>query len=216
MDDKRANDLWFYHNSYWPPRDTVTAWLAEKWPTWRAPETRPPWFVEEWWKRFPSDWLPSDPATDFEGLEAPSMGRISDDESESEFLSLADVHLPEEPTVKNIADIADVLANAPPMHKEQIATILLSHDWAYLRKLGEVFSDCEDLEDHESLALLAEVFRGLVHLNDAAMYEALLSDDLWMGFVGAMEYDLRQGTPVLPSNMDIDADEAGALAPGGY
>ena len=61
LDDNRAHSLWETHNSHWPPRDTVCAWLAENWSAWQSPATRPVWFVSEWRARFPADWLPSDP-----------------------------------------------------------------------------------------------------------------------------------------------------------
>ena len=60
LDDHRAFVLCAFHNSHWPPRAAVCAWLSENWSTWLHPETRPVWFVSEWRARFPADWLPGD------------------------------------------------------------------------------------------------------------------------------------------------------------
>lgn len=41
----------------------------------------------------------------------------------------------------------------------------------YLTKLLKVFSDCEDLDDEESLRLLCHIFKAIVGLNDATLLE---------------------------------------------
>lgn len=41
----------------------------------------------------------------------------------------------------------------------------------YVVKLLKVFSDCEDLEDMESLRILCAIFKAIVALNDTALME---------------------------------------------
>ena len=48
---------------------------------------------------------------------------------------------------------------------------------------------CEDLEDRESLHLMYRLVRGLVLLNDASLFDELLSEENVMDVVGALEYE---------------------------
>lgn len=41
----------------------------------------------------------------------------------------------------------------------------------YVGKLLAVFSDCEDLDDHESLQVLCRIFKAIVGLNDGTLLE---------------------------------------------
>lgn len=54
----------------------------------------------------------------------------------------------------------------------------------YLTKLLKVFSDCEDMDDEESLRLLCNIFKAIVGLNDATLLEV---SGRVSTFVGAYE-----------------------------
>ncbi|CAM9606959.1 unnamed protein product, partial [Laminaria digitata] len=64
-------------------------------------------------------------------------------------------------------------------------------DGEYLTKLLKVFSDCEDLDDEESLRLLCHIFKAIVGLNDTTLLEVLLTDNLFVDMAGVFEYDLE-------------------------
>jgi len=58
-----------------------------------------------------------------------------------------------------------------------------------LRKLLDVFRMLEDLEDAEGLANCFKAVKGIVLLNDTHLFELLLSEEMVMDVVGALEYD---------------------------
>ena len=69
----------------------------------------------------------------------------------------------------------------------QVAQALLKK--GNLRKLLDVFRMLEDLEDAEGLANCFKAVKGIVLLNDTHLFELLLSEEMVMDVVGALEYD---------------------------
>lgn len=69
----------------------------------------------------------------------------------------------------------------------QVAQALLKK--GNLRKLLDVFRMLEDLEDAEGLVNCFKAVKGVVLLNDTNLFELLLSEEMVMDVVGALEYD---------------------------
>jgi len=89
--------------------------------------------------------------------------------------------------LRNVAAIADLLSEVPPFRRARLVELLLQSD--YVPQLVRVFGVAEDLECTDDLHHLYGVFKGLVLLNDASLYEQLLREDLVMSVFGALEYD---------------------------
>ncbi|TDL29640.1 DUF625-domain-containing protein [Rickenella mellea] len=59
----------------------------------------------------------------------------------------------------------------------------------YIKALLDVFHAAEEVENLDALHALCSCMQTILLLNDHAMYEHILSDELWVGVVGMMEYD---------------------------
>eukprot|EP00727_Mastigamoeba_balamuthi_P006325 m51a1_g2312 putative protein (799) ;mRNA; r:469845-473222 len=100
--------------------------------------------------------------------------------------SLVDVELPK-PSIATVKQVAQVIAENSEAHKASLAACLLRQ--SYVPKIIELFEECEDLEDAESLRVLYGIFKTLVMLNDPSLMEVLFSDDNILKVIGALEYD---------------------------
>ncbi|KAF8063085.1 smkA [Scenedesmus sp. PABB004] len=81
----------------------------------------------------------------------------------------------------------EVLSAVPPMQRERVAALLMAP--GYLRKLLDVFRQCEDLEDTASLHHLFRLMRSIIMLNDTQLLDELLKEEHVMDVMGALEYD---------------------------
>ncbi|KAJ7980348.1 serine/threonine-protein phosphatase 4 regulatory subunit 3-like [Quillaja saponaria] len=68
-------------------------------------------------------------------------------------------------------------------------TELMLGDQDFFRKLMEVFRVCEDLENMDGLHMVFKIVRGIILLNSPQIFEKILSDELNMDIIGALEYD---------------------------
>ncbi|KAG6850626.1 hypothetical protein H0H93_010818 [Arthromyces matolae] len=59
----------------------------------------------------------------------------------------------------------------------------------YVKSLIEVFNTAEDLESLENLHALCSMMTTILMLNDHAIYEHIMEDDLFFGVLGMLEYD---------------------------
>eukprot|EP00882_Tetradesmus_deserticola_P028001 GHRQ01031162.1.p1 GENE.GHRQ01031162.1~~GHRQ01031162.1.p1 ORF type:complete len:462 (+),score=128.54 GHRQ01031162.1:435-1820(+) len=98
----------------------------------------------------------------------------------------AHVELPAAETA-NLEEIAKVLAHVPPMQRERVAQLLMTPN--YLRKLLDIFRQCEDLEDTPSLHHMFRLMRSIIMLNDTQLLDELLKEEHVMGVIGCLEYD---------------------------
>ena len=89
--------------------------------------------------------------------------------------------------MRNLAAIADALTDVPLFRRGKLVEALLRGD--YLPALVRLFATVEDLESRPDLHHLYNIFKGALLLNDAAIYEVLLRDELVMAVFGALEYD---------------------------
>eukprot|EP00775_Hariotina_reticulata_P003204 gene3204-3481_t len=87
----------------------------------------------------------------------------------------------------NLEEIAKVLAHVPPMQRERVAQLLMGP--GYLRKLLDLFRQCEDLEDLPSLQHMFRLMRSIIMLNDTQLLDELLKEEHVMDVMGCLEYD---------------------------
>ncbi|KAJ6515393.1 component of IIS longevity pathway SMK-1-domain-containing protein [Mycena sanguinolenta] len=71
--------------------------------------------------------------------------------------------------------------------KERLCEYIMQEE--YFKGLIEVFHTAEDLESIENLHALCSITQTILMLNDHNLYEHILSDDLFAGIVGMLEYD---------------------------
>ncbi len=104
-----------------------------------------------------------------------------------------------------MSELVKIVVDCSPFAREKIASLVLQN--GYLRKLLDLFKTCEDLDDQDGLHMMYRLVRGLVLLNDAALFDELLRDDNVMDVVGALEYD--------PDLVGLNAAEDGGETIGG-
>ncbi|CAD6928722.1 unnamed protein product [Tilletia controversa] len=71
--------------------------------------------------------------------------------------------------------------------RDRVAEWMLREN--YIQKLLPVFQDAEELENLDSLHLLCTIIQSILMLNDNAIFEHILQDDVFLGVVGMLEYD---------------------------
>jgi protein phosphatase-4 regulatory subunit 3 len=93
------------------------------------------------------------------------------------------------PGLGNLADIEAAMRNLVNTQagREALAKHILSED--YIRKLIPLVEMAEDMEDLPSLHRLCMIMKTLILLNDTAIIEHAVNDDVVLGVVGALEYD---------------------------
>ncbi|GFH11066.1 SMK-1 domain-containing protein [Haematococcus lacustris] len=91
------------------------------------------------------------------------------------------------PDLNNLESLLKIVSSAHPFQREQLATALMRPNW--IPTLLDLFKQCEDLDNHESLSTLYCLMRSLIMLNDASVLEELLKEEFVMDVVGALEYD---------------------------
>jgi len=92
------------------------------------------------------------------------------------------------PSLENLEKLDKILTHAnTTLKREQLVGAILKEN--YLTKLIEVFDTAEDLEDKDSLHLFFNIFKNIVLLNDATLFETLFNDQYIFGVLGALEYD---------------------------
>lgn len=111
---------------------------------------------------------------------------LSDDEADS---SLHEpVYLPE-PNLSRLQEVEDIVHTAMTSvaRRESLAKFVL-HD-NYLPKLIGALETAEDVESLIDLHRLCNIVKALILLNDAAIFECVLRDDIFLGVAGILEYD---------------------------
>ncbi len=71
--------------------------------------------------------------------------------------------------------------------RESLTKYVLTEE--YIQKLIPLVEIAEDMEDLTSLHRLCNIMKTLILLNDSAVMELAVADDLVLGVVGALEYD---------------------------
>ncbi|KAF2864762.1 component of IIS longevity pathway SMK-1-domain-containing protein [Massariosphaeria phaeospora] len=93
------------------------------------------------------------------------------------------------PSLGNLAEIENHMraANSTPGGREALAKFILSQN--YIQKLIPLVEEAEDFESAPDLHRLCNIMKMLILLNDAAIVEYVVTDDIVLGAVGALEYD---------------------------
>lgn len=109
---------------------------------------------------------------------------LSDDIGET----ASPIMLPD-PDLSNLHEIENHMraANSTPGGREALAKFVLAQ--AYIPKLIPLVEDAEDLESVSDLHRLCSIMKMLILLNDTAIIEYVVTDDVILGVVGALEYD---------------------------
>ncbi|KAJ7118588.1 component of IIS longevity pathway SMK-1-domain-containing protein [Mycena crocata] len=93
------------------------------------------------------------------------------------------------PQLGLIADIDKAIKNVAKQGpvKERLCEYIMQEE--YFKGLIEVLHTAEDLESIENLHALCNITQTILLLNDHNLYEHILSDELFPGVVGMLEYD---------------------------
>lgn len=96
------------------------------------------------------------------------------------------VDLPE-PDMDHLEELAKLVENCTMFQRDAIAQAF--NRQGYVKKLLDLFSMCDDLENKEGLQHMFRIFKGAIMLNDNCLLEMLLSDEFLMEIVGCLETD---------------------------
>lgn len=95
------------------------------------------------------------------------------------------------PELSNLPQIAKVITEASVSildDRDKISMLILT-DPNFLRKLLEVFTICEDLENIEGLHMLHKIGKAIISLNDELVFDIIFSDEFILDIIGILEYD---------------------------
>ncbi|PRQ77168.1 Component of IIS longevity pathway SMK-1-domain containing protein [Rhodotorula toruloides] len=94
-----------------------------------------------------------------------------------------------EPSLGNIAKVENAIRqlSRTVVGRERAASVIVRT--GYIEKLVKVQREAEDLESIEELHALCRVMQAIFHLNDNAIFEHILKDEIIIGVVGILEYD---------------------------
>ncbi len=81
-------------------------------------------------------------------------------------------------------------ASTDPHGRDALAKAVINED--YIAKLIPLVSIAEDLESLDDLHRLCNIMKMVILLNDTAIMERVVADDLILGVVGALECELRR------------------------
>lgn len=98
----------------------------------------------------------------------------------------ASVNLPA-PELRNVKALAEMLGEITFYQRPAVVQLILQQD--YIAQLAQLFQTIEDLESLPELHAMFHIFRTLMMLNDSAIFEQLLREDVVMHVIGALEYD---------------------------
>lgn len=91
------------------------------------------------------------------------------------------------PDADNMADIAAKMATATPLAKDHIAHCVVKEGW--VTRLLDCFTRAEAASARDVLVAIFQVVKGLFLLNDVAVFERILADEIILAMIAALEYD---------------------------
>jgi protein phosphatase 4 regulatory subunit 3 len=93
------------------------------------------------------------------------------------------------PDLNNLAEVEGMIraANGTQPGREALAKFIVNSD--YISKLAPLVEKAEDLHSLDDLHRLCNIMKILILLNDTAIIEYVVMDDVVLGVVGALEYD---------------------------
>jgi len=119
------------------------------------------------------------------GLRTPNSS-LADDALSDDLESYQSIALPA-PDLGNLPEIEQIVraASMTQNGRDALSKFLIRDD--YLNKLVPLVSMAEDLESLTDLHRLCNIMKSLILLNDNAIIELVVSDDIILGVVGALE-----------------------------
>ncbi|PVU89026.1 hypothetical protein BB561_005599 [Smittium simulii] len=110
-------------------------------------------------------------------------------DSESDTKMDDSTNLLPDPSVANLSAIEEILArnSYAPNFRDKIAQFILKEN--YIDKLIGVLDTCESLDDVDDACTLYRLMKYIVLYNDSSIFEHIIKDERFNGFVGIMEYD---------------------------
>ena len=98
------------------------------------------------------------------------------------------------PELGNLPDIEQVVraASSTPQGRDSLSKFVLGED--YIAKLLPLVSTAEDLESLPDLHRMCNIMKSLILLNDTAIMERVVTDEVILGVVGALECKLMSIT----------------------
>eukprot|EP00850_Spirogloea_muscicola_P004834 SM000021S06467 [mRNA] locus=s21:492698:499669:+ [translate_table: standard] len=119
----------------------------------------------------------------------------SQDEDDAFHAGPPDLHCLPAMELSTLPQIAKVVCEVVPFHRDRVATLILREHPTYVSKLVELYHDCKDLENTEGLQQIYRIVKGLILLNDGHILDILLSDQYIMDIIGALNYDPDLAVP---------------------
>jgi protein phosphatase-4 regulatory subunit 3 len=120
-------------------------------------------------------------------IRGPTLTAFTEDGLSDELVdSNQSIMLPE-PEIGNLAEIENIMrmANNTNQGRESLAKFVVTSD--YIAKLVPLVQIAEDFESLPDLHRLCNIIKTAIQLNDNAIMEQAVRDDLVMGVVGALE-----------------------------
>lgn len=119
-----------------------------------------------------------------------ASGRTDDDISDDE--GGPGIHEPvylPEPSLAKLVEVEELvhLAMSSIARRESLAKFVLTEN--YVPKLIACLDLAEDMESVVDLHRLCNIVKSLILLNDTAIFECILKDDIFLGVAGILEYD---------------------------
>jgi len=95
------------------------------------------------------------------------------------------------PDLGNLHEVENIMraATVASPGREALGKLVMNPDSLYIPKLVPLVEMAEDMEDLANLHKLCNIMKTLILLNDSAIVESLVRDDMILGVVGALEYD---------------------------
>jgi len=133
-----------------------------------------------------------DPSVDF------TQDLVEDSEDDRGFDEISETAPPIELPAAELArleEISELVSSclSSPLRREKLATAIENDN--YIKKLLNIFTVCEDLENMEGLHHLYEIFRNIFLLNKNALFEIMFSEETIFDVVGCLEFEPGCATP---------------------
>lgn len=108
-----------------------------------------------------------------------------------------------DPTLSNIQEIEGMIkwASRSSFGRERVSSHILRRD--YVKKLEPIKTEAEDLESLKDLNALCTLVHSILMLNDAAIYEYCLQDDIVLIVAGILDYDPEFGNQKASYHSDL-------------
>ncbi|KAF9149457.1 Platinum sensitivity protein [Linnemannia schmuckeri] len=104
-----------------------------------------------------------------------------------EYITLPD------PDISNLAEIEHLIkeAQSGANEKERLAAFIIMD--SYIDKLFPILETCEDLDNYADLHILHDIMLGIIMLNDIAIIQHILKDEIILNCVAMLQYDSELG-----------------------